>query len=99
MEQHTRHTMDETKQGVFLQHHDDTEIHAPEDKVPTRTVPKTCQEPHCQDVERLVATIATEGNVDVVAEETSQRDVPSAPELGDASANVGMRKVFVEVET
>ena len=46
-----------------------------------------------------MTAIAPEGNVDVVAEKTSQRNVPSAPELGDASADVGMRKVFVEVET
>ena len=51
MEQHAWHAMDEAQQRVFFEHHDDAEIHSPKHEIPTRTVPKTRQEPHGKDVE------------------------------------------------
>ena len=77
---------------------DDAEVEAPACKVPTGTVPETGQEPRGQDVEPLVPAVTAQGYVDIVAEETSQGDMPTVPEVGDGVTAVRVAEVLVEVE-
>ena len=62
-------------------------------------MPETCEEPCSEDIEPLVAAVTAQGYVDIVAEETSQGDVPSVPEVGDGVTAIRMAEVLVEVET
>ena len=70
----------------------------PDDEVPASTVPHTRQKPDYKEVERLMAAVATKRNVDIVTEETTQRDVPPTPEVGNRPTAIGMIKVLIEVE-
>ena len=85
-------------EGVFLEQEDDAEVEAPACKVPTGTVPETGQEPRGQDIEPLVPAVTAQGYVDIVAEETSQGDMPTVPEVGDGVTAVRVAEVLVEVE-
>ena len=84
--------------GVFLDGDDQSEVHTPDDEVPRGTVPHTREEPHHEDVQCLVPTVAAHGDIHVVAEETAERDMPAPPKVGDGIAAVGVAEVFVEVE-
>ena len=77
---------------------DEAEVEAPDDEVPRCAVPHSGQEPDGEDVEGLVAAVAAQGDVGVVAEEGAQRHMPAAPEVGDGGAAVGVREVLGEVE-
>ena len=99
MQQHSGNLADNLEQRIFLQHNDDAEIHTPDDEIPGSSVPHTREEPHHKDVDSLVLSVAAHGNVDIVAEETSQRDMPATPEVGDAITAVGMTEVLIEMET
>ena len=46
-----------------------------------------------------MSAVAAHGDVDIVAEEATERDVPAAPKLGDGATDVGVVEVFVEMET
>ena len=98
MEQRSGDVSDDTQQGIFLQQDDETEIEAPKHKVPARTVPKAGQKPDTEDVEGLMPPVSAHGDVDVVAEKATQRDVPAAPKLGDGATYIWVVEVFVEMK-
>ena len=61
-------------------------------------MPESRAEPH-EEQSAVLASLAEDGHVEqVVAEEASQRDMPSLPELAYALADEGVVEVFVEVE-
>ena len=62
-------------------------------------MPHSCEEPHDKYVECLMTAVASKGNVNIVAEEASERHVPSAPKVADAIAAIWMIKVLVEMES
>ena len=98
MQQKARNPRFRPQHGIFLQRDDEAEIEAPEDEIPARAVPHSRQEPDHQDVEELVGAVAAEGNVKIIAEEASQRDMPPAPEVRDGIAAVRMVEVLLEME-
>ena len=99
MKDEGRNTFVNTQQRVFLHHHNQSEVNTPDDEVPTGSVPHTRQEPYHEDVDSLMLAITSQGDIDIVAEETSERDMPTAPEVGDGVAAIGMTEVLVEVES
>ena len=61
-------------------------------------MPKAGQKPDTEDVERLMPPVSAHGDVDIVTEKATQRDVPAAPKLGDGATDVRMVEVFVEMK-
>ena len=60
-------------------------------------MPESGQSPYCGKVEDLAATayaIAAQRDIDVLAEESAEGDVPSAPEFGHRCGDVGVVEVF-----
>ena len=69
---------------------------APEDECPVGTVPQPGNEEDDEGVADFLGrggAASAEGNVEVVAEPGVERDVPSAPELGDAPREIGDAEV------
>ena len=79
----------------------DAVVDAPEDVVPCGPVPQASDRPHDGDVEhppgRRHARPA-ERDVDVIAEERVEADVPPAPELADRLGDVGVVEVAQVLE-
>ena len=74
---------------------------APDDEGPLGAVPEAADDHDGHEVEVGAGgaeAVATEGDVEVVAEEGGEGDVPAAPELGDGGGFVGGVEVFDEVE-
>ena len=71
VEEHRRDVLLDFQYGVLLNHDDKTEIESPDDEIPTGSVPHTCEEPHNEDVQRLMMTVAAQRDVEIVAEETA----------------------------
>ena len=64
---------------------------APADESPVGTVPQTADSPDDIDVADnlpLIASAATQREIDVIAKPSSQRYVPTAPEFGDTPREV-----------
>ena len=59
-------------------------------------MPEAGERPHDEQVAKTI--LAAEGDVDVVAEERRQRDVPTAPEVNDRAGDVRVIEVLVVVE-
>ena len=97
MQHESRHPPAQNR--IFLQRDDQAEIHAPEDEVPAGPVPHAGQEPDYQDIEELMPAVSAQRDVEIVAEETAQRNVPSPPEVRDGIAAIRMVEVFLEMET
>ncbi|KPZ05699.1 Alginate o-acetyltransferase AlgI [Pseudomonas syringae pv. spinaceae] len=74
----------------------------PDDVGDVGTVPQTAQQ-HCQEQvaigRDLAATVAAQGDVQVVTQPSGQADVPATPELGDRLADVRLFEVFHKAET
>ena len=71
----------------------------PEYKVPAGSMPESGKKPDNKDVEGLMASVSSEGDVHVVAEESSQGHVPSAPEIRNRAAGIGMVEILLEMES
>ena len=66
-------------------------VRAPRDERPVGTVPKAAQQEDDERVAhhlRLAHTATAQGDIDVVAEPSRQRDVPTTPELGNVAAEI-----------
>ena len=64
-------------------------------------MPQTCQCPDSQQIEdltSLAAAVATERDVDIIAEEAAERHMPAAPELRDGRGDVRQVKVLAVAE-
>ena len=71
----------------------------PEDERPRGAVPQSCCKPDDENVQQLAASpAAAEGDIEVVAEPRAERDVPPAPELGDAGRNIGIVEILRKAE-
>ena len=62
-------------------------------------MPETGEEPYDEKVEYLVFSVAAKRNIDIVAEESAQGHMPSAPEFRCRAGNIGIIEVFEEVES
>ena len=77
-------------------------VHAPCDEIPGSTVPETGEEPNDQNIADVFGgadPVAAQRNIHIIPEEGAKRNVPAAPELGDAFGNVGIIEILEEVET
>ncbi len=83
----------------FFEDNKEAEPKTPENIVPACAVPKTGEEPYDKKVEVLVLSVAAEGNIDIVAEESAEGHMPATPEFRCTSGNIGVVEVFEEVET
>ena len=45
-----------------------------------------------------MSAVAAHGDIDIVAEEAAERDVPAPPEVGDGEAAIGMVEILLEVK-
>ena len=86
------------QQECLFDDQQNAEVKTPHDKVPAGTVPQSRAEPYDCDVQQLMLPVAAQGDIHIVTEECSQRDVPSAPEFGCGSRYIGVLEVFGEVE-
>ena len=70
------------------------EIQAPEHKVPACTMPQSRQRPDDEQVQIYMPAVAAQRNVDVIAKEGAERDMPSAPELRDRARDIRQSEVL-----
>ena len=61
-------------------------------------MPETGEEPDDKEVENLVFSVSPERNIDVVAEESAEGHMPSAPEFRSGTCNIGIVEIFEEME-
>ena len=76
-------------------------VGAPGNECPVRAVPEAGECPDDENIQYLpgqAAAIAAEGDIEVVAEPRAERDVPPAPELGDAGRNIGIVEILRKAE-
>ena len=62
-------------------------------------MPETGEEPDDKEVEDLVFSVSAKGNIDIVAEESAEGHMPSAPEFRCGTCNIGIVEVFEEMES
>lgn len=88
-------------QNMLFQHEKYKEIQSPEDIVPACAMPHTGQRPdneHIKNLAALAAAIPSQRNIDVIAEEGAQRNMPSAPEIRNGIGHIRIIEVFFIVE-
>src|SRR4051812_2873786 len=74
---------------------------APDDKRPGRAVPEAANEHHDHEVDhgaRRTEAVSAQRNVEVIAQESGERDVPPPPKIGEPDGRVGKPKVVLEGE-
>ena len=89
------------EQKAFLNHQKNKEVQSPEDEVPCGAMPEAGQKPYHKDIKKLSAaldTVATQRDVNIIAEPRAEGDVPTPPEFGDAFGDVRIVKVLWEIE-
>ena len=80
----------------LFQRNEEKENQSPYYEVPRRAVPEAGERPDDEQAPqkpRLTAAAPAEGDIEVIAEPGAERDVPSAPELGDRTRAVGQIEV------
>ena len=88
-------------QSHAFEHEPDAVVGTPHHEVPACAMPEAGEEEHQPEVEVHAvfrATVAAERDIEVVAHESTQRDVPTTPELGDARRVIWVVEVLREVE-
>ena len=74
-----------------------TEIQAPEQEIPVRTVPEARQRPDDQQIPHqphAVDTAAAQREVDIIPEPLTQRNMPAPPKIRDRTGQIGIVEVF-----
>src|SRR4051794_5564549 len=74
---------------------------APDDKRPGRAVPEAANEHHDHEVDhsaRRTKPVSAQRNVEVIAQESGERDVPPPPKIGEPDGRVGKAEVVLEVK-
>ena len=99
MQDKSRYPVLNLHDGVFFKHYYRAEVQTPQHEIPARAVPESGKEPHDQYIQRLVTAVSAHRNVDVIPEETAQRDVPSPPEFRNGAGHVWVIEVLVKVES
>src|ERR1051325_4933313 len=61
-------------------------------------MPQTGEEPNDKKIEHHVPAIATQRDVNVIAEESAQRDMPPSPEFSGRSGNIGEVEILMLME-
>src|ERR1051326_425715 len=74
------------------------EVKSPEDKIPACTVPHSRKEPNDEEVEQRALPVASKRYVNVIAEESAERDMPSPPEIGGGGCGVRVIKILMVVK-
>src|SRR6185436_8831964 len=73
---------------------------APKDKIPRRTMPQPTKQHRYNQVcaaSRRSLPVAAQSDIDMIAQEAAECDVPASPELGDVSCLVRRREVEREM--
>ena len=73
-------------------------VEPPDDEVPARAMPESGEPPDDEEIPEPVAPVSAERDIDIVAKEGAERDVPAAPEIGRAAGHIGVVKVLGVVE-
>src|SRR5215469_12713786 len=76
-------------------------IAAPDHEIPARAVPQAAEQHRDHQVAvrlQLAMAIPAQRNVKIIAEPTRERNVPPAPEVGDAGSEIGTAEVYREME-
>ena len=93
-----RDLLDALLANQLFDQNEHAEIQTPDDKIPACAVPETRAEPH-EEKPSVLSSLAEYRYIEqIVAEEASERDVPSLPEFGNIAAYKRVGKVFVEME-
>lgn len=99
--QDARQPLDELAEEQLLADEKRAVVDAPEHEVPCRSMPKARDGPDHRNVEDPAGSrdaASAQWDVEVVAEERRQRDVPAPPELGDRPRDVGVVEVAQVLE-
>ena len=89
------------QQPQLLHDQKNGEHQSPDNEVPGCPVPEAGQHPHHQNIQQLAGpsdAVAAQRDIHIIPEPGAQRYVPASPELCDAGGNIGIVKVFKEVE-
>ena len=92
-----RNMLQYTPKNEFFKHKEQAVIDAPHKEGPICTVPEPRQEPNNQQIaDRLTDTLAAaaKGDIDVIAEPRTERNMPATPKFRDASGKVRIIKVL-----
>ena len=90
----------QSRQGFFHQQQGGKQ-QTPQHEIPGRSVPQTREHPHHQDVAHPLAPadpVAPKGDIHIVPEPASQRNMPPPPEFRDAFGQIGVVEIFREME-
>ena len=98
MPEHCRNLFHALFADAHFQHEEQSVVNAPDDIVPAGTVPQTGAEPDQQQPADFPAFAEQRYVQQVVAEERSQRNVPTLPELSDVLAEERVAEVFVQMK-
>lgn len=74
---------------------------APDDKIPTGSVPESAQEKDQKEVERsalFAAPVSAQRDIQVVSEPAGKGNVPPAPELAERAGDVGIIEVDAQLK-
>ena len=76
-------------------------VKTPDNEVPVRAVPEAREHPYNEDVEHLTAkaySVSAKRDIQIIAEPGAEGHMPTAPELGDAAADIRIIEVFDKIE-
>lgn len=95
-------TVEDTQHEKLLEEHQNAPVQTPEEEVPGSAVPDAGEPPHDHDVEDVpwrLDAIAAEGDIDVIAKETTKRHMPTSPKFRGAFRRVGIIEVSRIIES
>src|SRR5271165_266953 len=98
----TRHAVQQAEQEQPVEHQEQAIVRAPYDIGPCRAVPEAGGKEAYPKIDidaRRRDAIAAQRDVEILADPGGKRDVPAAPELGDAAGDVRHVEVLPQTET
>ena len=69
---------------------------APQDEVPTSTMPETAERENQEKINtcsKCPTSAAAQGNIEVIAEPGGERNMPSLPEVAKGAGNIGVMEI------
>ena len=82
--------------NIFFDNLKNKDKNSPEDEIPCRTMPKTCEKPYDQEIENSAGcpfSVAAKRDVHIFTKPGAERNMPSAPEISDTPCHIRMLKV------
>lgn len=97
-----RHAFKYISEKQFFKNKQNSVHKTPGDKLPVCSVPEARQHPDENNIEKPAFsgnTVPAKGDIYIVPEPESQRNMPSSPEFSDTFGNIGIIEVFRKMET